>query len=98
MQNVNYFIKSKMILITVLIALSAFILRIIDLDVRAIHHDESLHALYSWVLMKEMIYIHDPMTHGPFQFHIIALFYRLFGDSDFVTRLPSAVFGSLIGQ
>tara|TARA_B100000029_G_scaffold505729_1_gene586932 strand:- start:16078 stop:17976 length:1899 start_codon:yes stop_codon:yes gene_type:complete len=96
MQNVNYFIKSKMILITVLIALSAFILRIIDLDVRAIHHDESLHALYSWVFMKEMIYIHDPMTHGPFQFHIIALFYRLFGDSDFVTRLPSAVFGSLL--
>ena len=90
----NYFIKSKTVLIILLITLVAFILRIIDLDVRAIHHDESLHALYSWVFMKEMTYIHDPMTHGPFQFHIIALFYRFFGDSDFVTRLPSAVFGT----
>lgn len=92
----NYFIKSKTVLIIFLITVFAFVLRVIDLDVRAIHHDESLHALYSWVFMKEMTYIHDPMTHGPFQIHIIALFYRFFGDSDFVTRLPSAVFGTFL--
>jgi len=92
----NYFIKSKMILITISLAFLAFVLRIIDLDIRAMHHDESLHALYSWMFMKEMTYSHDPMTHGPFQFHIIALAYRLFGDSDFITRLPSAIFGTFL--
>ncbi len=33
------------------------------------------------------------MTHGPLQFHLIALSYTLFGDSDFSARVPDAVFG-----
>src|SRR5713226_8422560 len=47
----------------------AFLLRMHDLGVRALHHDESLHAVYSWKLFTGQGYIHDPMMHGPFQFH-----------------------------
>jgi predicted membrane-bound mannosyltransferase len=38
-------------------------------------------------------YIYDPVTHGPFQFHMLALSYFLFGDSDFSARVPAALFG-----
>ena len=37
-------------------------------------------------------YRHDPVTHGPFQFHIVALSYFLFGDNDFTSRIPAATF------
>ena len=69
------------------IVAAAFLLRIHRLGERAIHHDESLHALYSWYLYSGRGYIHDPMMHGPWQFHMGALMYFLFGDSDFTARL-----------
>jgi uncharacterized protein (TIGR03663 family) len=31
------------------------------------------------------------MMHGPLQFHLIALSYFLFGDSDFTSRIPHAL-------
>jgi len=62
---------------------------------RALHHDESLHAVYSWYLYVGRGYIHDPLMHGPFLFHITALMYWLFGDSNFTARLAPAIFGVL---
>ena len=32
-------------------------------------------------------YVHDPLMHGPYQFHAKALMYFLFGDSDVTARL-----------
>src|SRR5436853_6684403 len=65
------------------LVVAGFFLRIHRLGERAIHHDESLHALYSWYLYVGRGYVHDPMMHGPWQFHWTALFYFLFGVSDF---------------
>jgi len=62
---------------------------------RALHHDESLHAIYSWYLYVGRGYVHDPLMHGPFLFHITAFMYWLFGDSDFTARLAPAIFGVL---
>ena len=76
------------------IALVALLTRIIGLDVRALHHDESLHATFSWYLMEGRGYAHDPLTHGPFQFHITALSFLLLGDSDATARVPAALFGT----
>lgn len=76
------------------IALVALLTRIIGLDVRALHHDESLHATFSWYLAEGRGYAHDPLTHGPFQFHIMALSFLLFGDSDATARIPAALFGT----
>ena len=68
-------------------------MRLWDLGDQAIHHDESLHALYAWRLYSGEGYAHDPMMHGPFQFHGIASLFFLFGDSDYTARLLPALFG-----
>jgi uncharacterized protein (TIGR03663 family) len=78
------------------ILLLAGLTRLWDLGSRALHHDESLHTYYSWVLSEGLGYVHHPMMHGPFLFHINALSYLLFGDSDCTSRLTAAVFGIIL--
>jgi uncharacterized protein (TIGR03663 family) len=74
------------------------LLRFWDLGPRMLHHDESLHALYSWYLYTGKGYIHDPMMHGPTLFEIGALMYFLFGATDAVARVGTSLFGvALIG-
>src|SRR5690606_37675034 len=41
-------------------------------------------------------YQHDPLMHGPLQFHLMAAFFKLFGDSDFIGRLPHALAGTAL--
>jgi uncharacterized protein (TIGR03663 family) len=72
----------------------ALLLRMWDLGARAMHHDESLHALYSWYLYVGRPYVHDPMMHGPFLFHFTALLYLIFGDSEVTARLPMVLLGT----
>ncbi len=67
--------------------------RFYDLGVRAMSHDESLHALYSYYLYDAGNYEHNPMMHGPLLFHINALLYFLFGDSDTTARIAPALAG-----
>ncbi|MDP2727794.1 MAG: TIGR03663 family protein, partial [Dehalococcoidia bacterium] len=78
-----------------LVALAAA-LRFWDLGSRAIHHDESLHATYSWYLATGKGYRHDPMMHGPFQFHATAIVYFLLGISDYTSRVMPAIFGTAL--
>jgi predicted membrane-bound mannosyltransferase len=63
---------------------------------RALHHDETLHASYSWFLYVGRGYIHDPLLHGPLLYYIGALNYFLFGDNDFTARLGAGLAGSLL--
>src|SRR4051794_28224571 len=72
----------------------AFLLRMHDVGMRALHHDESLHAVYSYKLFTGQGYTHDPMMHGPFQFHAKALMYFLFGDNDVTARLTEVLLGT----
>lgn len=67
-----------------------------NLGDKALHHDESLHAYYSWVYYVGDGYIHDPLMHGPFLFHFGALMYLLFGDTDATSRYGAAFFGVLM--
>lgn len=62
------------------------------LGVRTMSHDEVNHVVPSFDLSQGRGYRQDPVTHGPLQFHLIALTYYLLGDSDFTSRLPAAVF------
>ena len=82
--------------IVIAIALVALVTRIAGLDARALHHDESLHATFAWYLVEGRGYAHDPLTHGPFQFHIVALSFLFFGDSDATARVPAALFGTAL--
>ncbi|MEA3459686.1 MAG: TIGR03663 family protein, partial [Chloroflexota bacterium] len=82
----------EMAVYALLIAL-AFLTRFWDLGARAISHDESLHALYSWKLYAGEGYRHTPMMHGPFLFHANAFIYFLFGANDYTARIVPALFG-----
>ncbi|MEM7127723.1 MAG: flippase activity-associated protein Agl23 [Chloroflexota bacterium] len=77
----------------VVILLLAVITRFYDLGARAMSHDESLHALYSFYLYDHGDYTHNPMMHGPFLFHANAFAYFLFGDNDTTARIVPVLFG-----
>lgn len=79
-----------------LIFLSATLTRFWDLGSRALHHDESLHAYFSWIYQTGHGYIHDPLMHGPFLFHATALMYMLFGATDAVSRVAPALLGVIL--
>jgi uncharacterized protein (TIGR03663 family) len=78
------------------IVIIALGMRLWDLGARTFHHDESLHAVYSWYLATGRGYRHDPMMHGPFPFHANAFLFFLFGDSDATARLLYALFGTAL--
>ncbi len=86
-------------------------LRLWDLGARSFNHDESLHATYSWYLFNGQGYQHDPMMHGPFQFHFNAVLWKTlgiisaapllnnwvsWGVNDFTARLQYAMFGTAL--
>jgi uncharacterized protein (TIGR03663 family) len=62
---------------------------------RPYHHDESIHAFFSWKVVDEGIanYKYDPVYHGPVLYYASALVMKLFGDSDFTARLSAVFFG-----
>jgi predicted membrane-bound mannosyltransferase/DNA-binding beta-propeller fold protein YncE len=75
-----------------LILVLAVLTRFYKLEPRVMSHDENSHVYYSWLLYEGQGYQHDPITHGPFQFHIVALSYFLFGATDTTARIPSVLF------
>jgi uncharacterized protein (TIGR03663 family) len=77
-----------------ILAVVGLALRLYDVGQRAFHHDESLHAVYSWYLYVGRGYVHDPLMHGPYQFHVPALLYFLFGDSNVTARLAAVLHGT----
>jgi len=76
-----------------LILVAAFVTRFYELGERVISHDETTHVYFSWQLYKGQGYAHHPLSHGPLQFHLLALSYFLFGDNDLTARAPQALFG-----
>jgi uncharacterized protein (TIGR03663 family) len=78
------------------IVVLTLVTRLWHLGDRAMSHDESLHTYYSWKLFDGQGYQHDPMMHGPLLYHATALFYWLFGASDFTARLLGVVTGLLL--
>jgi uncharacterized protein (TIGR03663 family) len=79
-------------LLIVLVLVLAILSRFIMLDARTMSHDEVNHVVPSYDLYQGKGYRHDPVTHGPFQFHVVALSYFLFGDDDYTSRIPAATF------
>ncbi|MCB0077635.1 MAG: TIGR03663 family protein [Anaerolineales bacterium] len=76
--------------------LLALLSRFWDLGSRALHHDESLHAVFSFYEYDRWGYQHDPLMHGPLLFHLTALGYWLFGVTDATARLWPALLGIAI--
>ena len=82
-------------LIYIVVGLIAVFLRTYDLGIRPYHHDESIHAFFSWRILENGFgeYKYDPVYHGPLLYYSTALMMFLFGDSDFTARLSAVVFG-----
>ena len=78
------------------VAVVAAVMRFWELGARAFHHDESLHAFYSWNLYAGEGYVHNPMMHGPFQMEATAGLFFLFGDDDYTARLLYAIAGTAL--
>jgi uncharacterized protein (TIGR03663 family) len=74
----------------------AVLTRFWDLGAKALHHDESLHAYYSWVYETGGGYRHDPLMHGPLLFHLNALVYLLVGATNASSRYAPALTGVLV--
>lgn len=84
----------RTLLFVILVAATLFT-RFDHLGFKPHHHDESMHAFYSFKLFTDGDYEYNPMMHGPFQFHGNALMYYLFGVSDATSRYLAASFGIL---
>ncbi|HEX6779189.1 MAG TPA: flippase activity-associated protein Agl23, partial [Ktedonobacterales bacterium] len=78
-------------------------LRFWDLSLKPLHHDESMHAYFSWQLfLNPASYSYNPLLHGPFQFHAIAYVYYVAshlgvsdsGVNDVTARFAAAMLGT----
>jgi predicted membrane-bound mannosyltransferase/DNA-binding beta-propeller fold protein YncE len=78
--------------LVVLILIAAVVTRFYQVDARVMSHDEVNHVVPSYNLFRGQGYAYDPVTHGPLQFHLLALSYFLMGDSDFSARVPAVLF------
>lgn len=79
-----------------LILLLAVLSRFINLDVAALHHDEGVHAWYSWRLFHGEGYAQEPWKHGPLLYHVQAAMFWLFSDSAQTARVSAALFGVMM--
>jgi predicted membrane-bound mannosyltransferase/sugar lactone lactonase YvrE len=84
---------------------SAAILRFYNLGARALHHDESLHAYFSYGFTRGLRdvfigsnaggeYVHEPFMHGPFQFIGNGFVMYFTGDGDYQARILAALMGT----
>ena len=78
-----------------LILILAVVTRFYNLGDRVMSHDETTHVYFSWQLFRGQGYQHSPLSHGPLQFHLLALSYFIFSDNDFTARAPAALFSVL---
>jgi uncharacterized protein (TIGR03663 family) len=79
-----------------IIFLLGLFIRLYTLDLKLLHHDEAVHAWFSYQLLTEGSYTYDPMYHGPLLYFLTAGMFYLFGDSDLVGRILPALFGAAI--
>src|SRR3990172_5320811 len=68
-------------------------LRLSDLGDRAVHHDESIHVKFAYDITRfgPDAYTHDPVYHGPFSYFGNAVIFKVFGVSDYTSRLFPAL-------
>jgi uncharacterized protein (TIGR03663 family) len=92
----DFFTSPQWAIFFFFIALGAF-LRWYGLDDRALHHDESLHAMYGKYYYDNpdfRFYHYDPMLHGPLLYNTLFFIFMSFGDSEWAARFPIAVMGT----
>ncbi|MEI7554424.1 flippase activity-associated protein Agl23 [Candidatus Chlorohelix sp.] len=84
------------VLLYLIIIIFALFTRFADLDSRALHHDEGVHAYYSYQYYTGGGYEQEPWKHGPLLYHVTAATFWLFGDSVTTARFPAAALGVIM--
>lgn len=79
-----------------LIIIAVILTRFWGLDNKPLHHDESLHAYYSWVLRTSGQYQYTPMLHGPMLYYLTVIAYFIFGITNYTAHIAPAFFGVVI--
>ena len=79
-----------------LIFLIGIFVRFYFLDLKLLHHDEAIHAWFSYELLTKGAWMYDPSYHGPFLYYATSGMFSLFGDSDLVARVLPSLFGTLL--
>ncbi len=82
--------------IFLLIVIIAILFRFWHLDLKLLHHDEAIHAWFSFELLTKGAWMYDPSYHGPFLYFVTAGMFSAFGDSDLVARFLPSLFGTLL--
>jgi len=79
--------------IIALVALIACVvlIRFYGLGEKPFHHDESIHAWFSYCILKGLPYKFDPVYHGPLLYWANAALFKLAGASDFTARFLPAL-------
>lgn len=79
--------------------IAGLILIWMNLDLRPLHHDESLNAIYGlyyYLNPASQFYKYDPMLHGPLLYHLLPWVYHILDESHFAVRFIPALLFSLI--
>ncbi len=79
-----------------LVALVAAAMRLWELEGRTMHYDEAIHLHFAWKLARGVEFVHSPWMHGPLQIELVAVVLKYLGDTDFLARLPYALFGATL--
>lgn len=72
------------------------LMRCLELDLRPMHHDESIHATfaYQWMDTPDTAYYkYDPTYHGPFLYIVTRALFQLFGVGTAQARMFPLIFG-----
>lgn len=85
--------KNLALWVLIIILILAGITRLVNLGERVMSHDEINHVYFAWLWHDGGSYQHNPVSHGPLQFHLLKLSFFLFGDNDVTARLPAALAG-----
>jgi uncharacterized protein (TIGR03663 family) len=87
----RYTLEQVLYAVILLVALGV---RLYLLDQKPQHHDESIHAFFSWKIVDAGLadYKYDPVYHGPILYYSTAFFLWIL-DSDFGSRLSCVAFG-----
>ena len=93
-QKIRHFFTFERIFILILVI--AFFVRFWHLDLKLLHHDEAIHAWFSFELLTRHAWAYDPSYHGPFLYFVTAGMFSVLGDSDLVARVLPALFGFLL--
>lgn len=81
----------------VLIVLTGIVLRVYNLGAESIWYDESISLAVSKLSITDQLTwnIVQNESNPPFYYMVLHFWIPLFGDSEFISRMPSAIFGSL---